>query len=142
MHFYGGDEVNIVTFVYPCGTLSVSSLGSFLSVGYYSKPSHPSLPLSLVARHIQEYFKKKRGRKRKLIDPNQEKARYEERMKRGRVIVREKLVVGYWDLIPMESGAKFLAPQDTSTVRVVEERHAPKKQRNQWWTETKWPRLK
>ena len=64
LNFDGGDEVNIVPFVYPRGTVSVSSLVSFLSVGSYSKPSHPSLPLSLGAHQIQEYFKKKRGRKK------------------------------------------------------------------------------
>ena len=61
--------------------------------------------LSLGARHIQEYFKKKRGRKRKFIEPQQEKARHEERMNRDKFLVRENLVVGYWELIPMESGA-------------------------------------
>ena len=81
-------------FVYPRGTVSVSSLGSFLYVGSSYKPSHPSLPISLIARHIQEYFKKKR-RKRKFIKPYQEKARHEERMKRVKVIVQAKLVVGY-----------------------------------------------
>ena len=45
--FDGGDEINIVTFVYPCGTVSVSSIGSFLSVGFSSKPYQPSLTLSL-----------------------------------------------------------------------------------------------
>ena len=53
VHFDGGDEVNIVTFVYPRGTVSVSSLGYFLSVGSSSKTPHPSLSLSLGARHIQ-----------------------------------------------------------------------------------------
>ena len=96
VHFDGGGEVNIVPFVYPRGTLSVSSLGSFSSVGSYSKPSHPYLPFSLGARHIQDYFKKKRGRKRKFVKPHQEKARHEERMKRVKVIVKAKLVVGYW----------------------------------------------
>ena len=76
MHLDGGDEVSIVPFVYPSGTVSVLSLGYFSSVGSSYKPSHPSLPLSLRARHIQEYFKKKRGRKRKLIKPQQEKARH------------------------------------------------------------------
>ena len=99
----GGEEVNYVSFVYPRGTVSVSSLGSFLSVGSSFKPSHPSLPLSLGAQNIQEYFKRKRGRKRRFIKPQQEKARQEERMKRVNVIVRAKLVVGYWELIPMES---------------------------------------
>ena len=76
VHFDGGDEVNIVSFVYPRGTVSVSSLGSFSSVGFSSKPSHPYLPLSLRVRHIQEYFNKKRGRNRKFIKPHQEKDRH------------------------------------------------------------------
>ena len=68
----GGDEVSIVTFVYP----RVSSMGYFSSFGSSSKPSHPSLPVSVVARYIQEYFRnKKRGRKRKFIKPQQDKAR-------------------------------------------------------------------
>ena len=43
----GGYEFNIVPFVYTRGEVSVSSLGSFSSVGYSSKPSRPYLPLSL-----------------------------------------------------------------------------------------------
>ena len=96
MNFDGGDEVNILPFVYPRGTVSVSSIGSFSSVGSSSKPSQPSLPLSLGAHNIQEYFKRKRGRKRKFIKPQQEKARHEERMNRDKFLVRENLVVGYW----------------------------------------------
>ena len=46
--FDGSDEVNYVPFVYPRGTVSVSSLGSFSYVGSSSKPSHPSLPLSFL----------------------------------------------------------------------------------------------
>ena len=69
MHLYGGEKVSIVPFVYYCGMVGVSSLGSFLSIASSSKTSHPSLPLSLGARHIQEYFKKKRGRKQKFIKP-------------------------------------------------------------------------
>ena len=80
MHSDGGDEVNIGTFVYPRGTLSISSLDYFSSVSSYCKPSHTSLSLSLGSRHIQECFKKKRGRK-KSIKPQQEKARHEERIK-------------------------------------------------------------
>ena len=87
VHFDGGDEVNIVPFVYPLGSVSVSPLGSFSSVGSSSKPSHPYLPLSIGAHHIQEYLKKKRGRKRKFIKPQQEKARHEEWMKRDKVLV-------------------------------------------------------
>ena len=106
----GCDEVSIVPFVNPCGAVSVSSLGYFLYVGSSSKPSHPSLPVSVGALHIQDSFKKKRWRKRKYIKPHQEKVRHEERMKRGKVTVRAKLAVGYWELIPMESGDEFLAP--------------------------------
>ena len=74
---YGGKEFSIVPVIYPCGMVSVSSLGSFLSVGYFSKPSHPCFPLSIRARHIQEYFKNKRGKKRKFINPQKDKARHE-----------------------------------------------------------------
>ena len=101
--FDGGDKDNYMPFVYPHGAMSVSSLGSFSSVGSSSKPSYPSLPISLGAHKIQDYFKRKRGRKRKFIKPQQEKARQEERMKQDQVVVRAKLVVGYWELIPMES---------------------------------------
>ena len=74
----GGDEVSVMSVVYPCGTVSVSSLGSFSSVGSSSKYSHPSLPLSLRVHRIQEYSKKKRGKKRKCIKPQEEKARHED----------------------------------------------------------------
>ena len=47
MHFDVDDEVSIVTFVYPLGTVGVSSLGYFSSVGSSYNPSHTSLPLSL-----------------------------------------------------------------------------------------------
>ena len=47
-----GDEVSIVTFVYPSGKVSVSSLGYFSSIGFYSKPSHTFLPVSVRARRI------------------------------------------------------------------------------------------
>ena len=77
----GCDEISIVTFVYPRGMVSVSSLGYFSSVGSSSKPSNTSLPVSIGVRHIQEYFKKKRGRKLKFIQTHQEKARHEDRMK-------------------------------------------------------------
>ena len=48
-------------------------------------------------------------------------------MKRVKVIVRAKLVVGYWELIPMELWDECSAPNDTSTVMVSEERRAEKK---------------
>ena len=61
----GGDEVSVMPVVYPSGAVSVSSLGYFSSVGSSSKPSHPSVPLSFGVHCIQDYFKKKRGRKKK-----------------------------------------------------------------------------
>ena len=67
---------------------------------------------------------------------------HEEQMKRDKLIVREKLAVGYWQLIPMESWDEFSVPQDTATVRVAEERRAEKKKSNHWWSEANWPRLK
>ena len=48
----GGEDISIVSVVYPRGTMSVSSLGSFSPVGSSSKPSDTSLPVSLGARHI------------------------------------------------------------------------------------------
>ena len=63
-------------------------------------------------------------------------------MKRVKVIVPAKLVVGYWELIPMESWDEYSAPYDTSRVRVSEERRAEKKKRIQWWSQANWPRLK
>ena len=63
-------------------------------------------------------------------------------MKRDKVVVRAKLVVGYGELILMESCDEFSAPQDTATVRVAEERRTGKKKRNLWWSEANWPRIK
>ena len=120
--------------VYLCGAVSVSSLGYFSSVGYSSKPSQPSFPLYLRARHIQDYSKKKSGRKRKFINPQQDKAIHEKLIKRTKVIVRENFVVGYWELIPMESGAELSSPQDIATVRVTKEIPSAKNQRTAWYT--------
>ena len=53
-------------------------------------------------------------------------------MQQSKVIVQAKLVVGYWELIPMESGSELSAPQDISTVRVLEERPVARKHRNYW----------
>ena len=49
----GVEDVSIVYVVYPYETVSVSSLDSFLPVGYYNKYSHLSLTVSPGARHIQ-----------------------------------------------------------------------------------------
>ena len=63
-------------------------------------------------------------------------------MKRVKVIVRAKLVLGYWELTPMEPWDECSAPHDTYTFRVLEERRAEKKKRIQWWSQANWPRLK
>ena len=42
-----GEEVIKVPVVYPCGTVSISSLGLFSSIASSSKPSRPYFPLSL-----------------------------------------------------------------------------------------------
>ena len=55
--------------VYPRGMVSVSSLGNFSSVRSLSKPSNPSLPISLRVNYIQDYFNNKRRRNRKSINP-------------------------------------------------------------------------
>ena len=62
---YGGDKVNYVPSVYPRGTVIVSSLGSFSSVGSSYKPSHPSLPLSRSTQHSR-VFQEEEGDKTKI----------------------------------------------------------------------------
>ena len=90
----GGEEVSILPVVYPCETVSVSTLGYFSSIGSSSKTSHSYLTVSLGARHIQYYIKNKRGRKRKFNKPQQDKPMHEKRIIQSTVIVQEKLVVG------------------------------------------------
>ena len=63
-------------------------------------------------------------------------------MKRNKVIFQAKLVVGHWELIPVESGAEFPALQDTATVRVAKQIPSEKKQRNNRRTEENSPSLK
>ena len=64
---YRDNDIIIISIVSILGSVSVSSLGYFSSVGSSSKPYHYSSPLSLRAHHIKEYFKKNRGKKRKFI---------------------------------------------------------------------------
>ena len=49
----GGDEFSILLGAYPHGTVIVSSLVYFSSAGSSSKPSRPSLSISLGEFHIQ-----------------------------------------------------------------------------------------
>ena len=96
-----GDKVIIMPVVYPHGMVSVLSLGYFSSICFSSKPSNYFLNLSLGARHIQQYSKKKKEMRRKFITPHQDKARCKERRKKMRVTVQAKLVVSFWEMIPM-----------------------------------------
>ena len=97
-----GEEISIMPAVCPRGTVSVSSLDYFSSISSSSKHSLPSFPLSIGSRHIQDYFKKKRGGGRKFINPQHEKAMREEQRNKMKVTVRAKFVVGFWELVPME----------------------------------------
>ena len=59
----GDDEISFMPVVYPRGTVSVSSLGYFLSVGSSSKPSHNSLPSEY---NLLKIISRKRGGERKI----------------------------------------------------------------------------
>ena len=65
VHFDQVDEVNIVPFVYPCGTVSVSSLGSCLSVGTSSNLTI-LLCLSLLEHAHSRVFQEEEGEKTKI----------------------------------------------------------------------------
>ena len=52
-----------------------------------------------------------------------------------RVTVQENLVVGYWELVPMESGADNPSEQDTDTVTKELEEPAAKQNMTLWWKE-------
>ena len=112
----GGEEFSVMPVVYPRGTVRVLSLSSFLYVVSSSNTSHPPLTLSHVLNHIQEYFKKNRGRRKKYIKPQEEKARRKNHMKQMRVTFRAKLVLGYWELVSMEPGADNSSEQVTAIV--------------------------
>ena len=62
-------------------------------------------------------------------------------MNQMRVTVREKLVVGYWELVPMESGADNSSEHDTATVTKYLEEPTAKRKRTLWWKEENCPRL-
>ena len=51
-----GDEVSIMSVVYPHTIVRVSTLRYFLSVGSSSEPSFPSLIFSFRELHNQDHF--------------------------------------------------------------------------------------
>ena len=89
----------------PHGTVSVSSLDSFSSVSSSSKSYQPSLKLSLGVHRIQEHFKKKRGKKRRYINPQEEKVRREQQMKKNEGDSPSK--VGCWLLLVGPHGIRI-----------------------------------
>ena len=58
-----------------------------------------------------------------------------------RVIVQEKLVVDFWDLIPMESVADNSVEQDTSAVTKDNQEPSAKQKSTLWLKEQNWPIL-
>ena len=76
-----GDEVRIMSLVSPCGLVIISSLGYLLSFGSSFKPSNFFLTLYLRVLHIKDYFKNKRGEKKKFINPQRERVSHEEQRK-------------------------------------------------------------
>ena len=60
---------------------------------------------------------------------------HKQQMKKMRVTVQAKLVVGYWYLVPMESGSDNSSDQDTSTVTKELEESSAKRNSNMWWKE-------
>ena len=59
-----------------------------------------------------------------------------------RVTVLAKLVVGYWELVPMESGSDDSSDQDTAKVTKELEEPAATRMRTLWWKEENWLTLK
>ena len=59
-----------------------------------------------------------------------------------RVTVQAKLVVGYWELVPMEPGADNSPEHDTATVNKELEEPEEKRNRTLWWKDENWLRLK
>ena len=58
-----------------------------------------------------------------------------------RVKVKAKLVVGYWEFTPTESGADNSAERDTSTVTKQLEEPVAKRKRDLCWKEENWSML-
>ena len=76
-----------------------------------------TLPFLFLSEHaIFKNISRRIVEGRKIIISQQEKARREERRNQMKVIVRAKLVVGLWGLIPMESGYDNSAEKYTDTV--------------------------
>ena len=71
----------------------------------------------------------------KYIKPQEDKARHEDQSNKIRVTFPAKLLVGYWDLVPMESGADNSSEQGKATVTKKLEEPAEKQKCNLWWEE-------
>ena len=100
----GVEEFSIVPVVYPCGMVVSHHLVIFCLLVLLLK-LFILLCLSLSDHATFKIISRIRGIGKKTIQPQQEKTRHEERTKQRNVIVRAKLVAGYWDFINMESGS-------------------------------------
>ena len=58
------------------------------------------------------------------------------------VTVQAKLVVGYWELVPTESGSDNSSEKGTSTVTKELEEPTAKRKKTLWWKEDNWTRPK
>ena len=59
-----------------------------------------------------------------------------------RVKFQSQMVVGYWELVSMESGADNSSDKYTATVTKQLEEPAEKRSMTLWWKEENWTRLK
>ena len=85
---HGENEFSIMSIVSTCGLVRVFLLGSFTSVGSSFKPSYYSLPIYPGALNIQDLLNNKTERKRRLINPQQDKARHEKWRNKMRATVQ------------------------------------------------------
>ena len=95
----------------------------------------PFISLYLGVHHIRECFKNNRGGGQKHINLQEYKARHKEQRKQIRVTFQNKLVVGYWKLVPMVSGDDNVSEQDTYIVTKDSEEPSAKQKRTLQWKE-------
>ena len=108
-------SVLLCLLVHHLNLLTLLLLSLSLSL-YFSISLSLYIYIYLGVQKIQEYQKNKRERNQKIINPQEENYRHEEKRKKMRATVRETLVVGYWELVPMESGSENSSEQGIFTV--------------------------
>ena len=110
----GGDEVSIMPGVCPLGQLASHHLVIFHMLVFLLNLL--VLPfISLLDHAIFKIILRRRG-EGGIINPYQDKVRREEWRNQMRVKVQSNLVVGFGELIPMESGYDTSVEQNTDMV--------------------------